>query len=155
MGVVMLRGHSGAPPRRSDGATVSVFRHDPSQNQEHYFLVFAAGWLPDDEGVWTLTKGATGRHENDRRSAYGSGLIGQPEAERARQRLSDGLSTRFRRPISQVRGDDQPNPIQPEHTDILVPGLNAFAKCPSCTGVNRITHDLFVEAAAWIGPKHK
>ena len=147
-GMMVLRGDTGDPTREGFG---DVFGPDPS-DQDSYFLVFAPGWLPDAAGIWTLTQGARRRYERDRRAAYGGAHLDPQEAEQTRRRLSEGRSTRFRRGISGAFAAGRREPPQAEHWAILVPGRSVFARCPACTGVNRLEHDLLPEAAAWIPP---
>ena len=153
MSGTMLRDATDAPLRRSDGK--EIFRRDPNENQDTYFLVFAPGWLPDDADLWTLTRGARRQYERDQQLARANALVAPREKERARQRLRDGRSTRFRRGIVQAAGlVDRLTPRQAEHRAMLLASRPVFARCPECTGINRMDHALLIEAAAWIPPEN-
>jgi hypothetical protein len=108
-------------------------------------VVFAPGWLPDDDGVWTLTRHARTRRRADDQIAHGGSRRSAREAERARQRRRSGTSATFTRRSTENAPHD-PDPRQPEHAT----ALPAFARCPDCGGINRLESTLLDDAlASW------
>src|SRR5215217_7605304 len=64
-------------------------------------VVLGPGWLPDEQGIWRLTKHAQRDYDDDLRLASGNPGVDPAVAERARQRLKAGTSIAFRRPSAE------------------------------------------------------
>jgi hypothetical protein len=106
-------------------------------------VVFAPGWLPDDDGVWALTRHARTRRRADDQIAHGGPLLSAREVERARKRRRTEKSAAFTRRSTENAPND-PDPRQPEQAV----SLPAFARCPDCGGINRLESTLLDDALA-------
>ncbi|MDQ3227967.1 MAG: hypothetical protein M3Q50_15230, partial [Chloroflexota bacterium] len=108
--------HEGQP-RQVDSLTVfdrAAVPATAASLPDRATVVFRAGWLPDQDGVWSLTKRAQRRRDADQQIALDTSRVSARERKRARQRLATGRSTGFtHRAADNLSGVTQPQ--HPEH----------------------------------------
>lgn len=98
-------------------------------------LVFAAGWLEDEDDIWRLTRHAAQARQHAHRIASGT-EDGTSRASRARERLSTGSAYGYRRPI----------PRSVELETLLDAELPCQAQCPKCGRINDVPLTLVTQA---------